>query len=686
MKKLICSLVYMYALFICRIIVSTSNYSTLIENKNLENAKGDISVLIFLEDDINSQNIEFTNDLQQNQEIIMNIRNKNKDYYAENNRNFISKNIFTNGSVSASDYSPVIFIKFDDYAGYLTEKRAFQKLSKLDIVKKIHVEETPKFEIASLNNEVGVNTSSSLKLVDIEEAKKMINLNNNLEYNGDKINVGIIDEGFPNNTLNFENNEIVDSNTLLSSTHTNKVASIIGGKYGIASKANLFIHTYHPSNSDYNFDNAIGWLLEKGVNVINISMSSDGITGNLGEYDGYSAYMDYIVWKNYLTIVTSAGNEGEKNGFISNPGIGMNTISVGSIDGDKNISNYSSWKVNPKIDGILINPTLVAPGENIIIPNTSNSMLDVNGNTLYYNVSGTSFAAPMVTGVIALLMEEFPRLMKYPETYISALISSASKLPSQTSLWSTYAGAGLVDYEKARDILNALNYINFTVENSSTVSTELACKELTIDANTKVNYCLFSTQNSNVTIPSSNIYFPNVSKYQVVVYDEMGKTVKTTEYGKNSNINCGTIINSSNMAKKYTIKVYLVKKENLYNEYLSLSISMPLHQHSYDSTYIWKNYTQHLSYCSCKAFQIQGHIITSDAFSSSKKYATCLLCGGNAEKGFIQIDSISNKIQYVTENGSFILPNGVIVLADEDIELYLNGSLEFHIKSSEFME
>ncbi len=126
MKKLICSLVYMYALFICRIIISTSNYSTLIENKNLENAKGDISVLIFLEDDINSQNIEFTNDLQQNQEIIMNIRNKNKDYYAENNRNFISKNIFTNESVSASDYSPAIFIKFDDYAGYLTEKKHFK--------------------------------------------------------------------------------------------------------------------------------------------------------------------------------------------------------------------------------------------------------------------------------------------------------------------------------------------------------------------------------------------------------------------------------------------------------------------------------------------------------------------------------------------------------------------------------
>lgn len=31
-----------------------------------------------------------------------------------------------------------------------------------------------------------------------------------------------------------------------------------------------------------------------------------------------------------------------------------------------------------------------------------------------------------------------------------------------------------------------------------------------------------------------------------------------------------------------------------------------------------------------------------------------------------------------TENGSYILPNGVIVLVDEDIESYFNGTLEFY--------
>ena len=31
-------------------------------------------------------------------------------------------------------------------------------------------------------------------------------------------------------------------------------------------------------------------------------------------------------------------------------------------------------------------------------------------------------------------------------------------------------------------------------------------------------------------------------------------------------------------------------------------------------------------------------------------------------------------------NGSYILPNGIIVLVDEDIEAYLNGTLVFHDK------
>ena len=48
--------------------------------------------------------------------------------------------------------------------------------------------------------------------------------------------------------------------------------------------------------------------------------------------------------------------------------------------------------------------------------------------------------------------------------------------------------------------------------------------------------------------------------------------------------------------------------------------------------------------------------------------------------GFDQWTINSSSITKVTINGSFILPNGVIVLEDEDLEAYLNGTLIFYDK------
>ena len=41
-------------------------------------------------------------------------------------------------------------------------------------------------------------------------------------------------------------------------------------------------------------------------------------------------------------------------------------------------------------------------------------------------------------------------------------------------------------------------------------------------------------------------------------------------------------------------------------------------------------------------------------------------------------ESFIQNIQKVTLNSSYILPNGIIVLVDEDIEAYLNGTLVFY--------
>lgn len=40
------------------------------------------------------------------------------------------------------------------------------------------------------------------------------------------------------------------------------------------------------------------------------------------------------------------------------------------------------------------------------------------------------------------------------------------------------------------------------------------------------------------------------------------------------------------------------------------------------------------------------------------------------------------EVQYITENGSYMLANGVIVLIDEDIESYINQILVFQKKDN----
>ena len=58
-----------------------------------------------------------------------------------------------------------------------------------------------------------------------------------------------------------------------------------------------------------------------------------------------------------------------------------------------------------------------------------------------------------------------------------------------------------------------------------------------------------------------------------------------------------------------------------------------------------------------------------------------MLCGQLIllDNTIVQVPGL-NSITQVTSNGSYILPNGIIVLVDADIEAYLNGTLVFYDK------
>lgn len=102
-----------------------------------------------------------------------------------------------------------------------------------------------------------------------------------------------------------------------------------------------------------------------------------------------------------------------------------------------------------------------------------------------------------------------------------------------------------------------------------------------------------------------------------------------------------------------------------------------LHHHNYNLNYKWKNYNVHQVSCKCNRITTQGHIVSSDSYQSGSQYAKCLSCGGTAKIGFIKA-SLSMINTKTISNKSFILPNGVYVLTDNDIKLYLNNEFDLN--------
>ena len=105
-----------------------------------------------------------------------------------------------------------------------------------------------------------------------------------------------------------------------------------------------------------------------------------------------------------IEVVFAAGNAGPYENSLYTPADYAEVVSVGSVDEFMNIANNSSRGPSSCSDGFY--PNLVAPGVGIYTADLSFGL----GTVLnpYVTVQGTSFAAPHMTGVIALLKSAVP--------------------------------------------------------------------------------------------------------------------------------------------------------------------------------------------------------------------------------------------------------------------------------------
>lgn len=159
----------------------------------------------------------------------------------------------------------------------------------------------------------------------------------------------------------------------------------------------------------------LDWTLsnaeELGIRIASMSLGGSPSDGT----DALSRSVNKAVEKGMI-VVAAAGNAGPGAQTIGSPGAADQAITVGSVDKRKQLASYSSR--GPTKDGRL-KPEVVAPGSAItstLPPARSTLATGLLGGSQttqavwYGPLSGTSMAAPHVSGVIALMLEVNPSL------------------------------------------------------------------------------------------------------------------------------------------------------------------------------------------------------------------------------------------------------------------------------------
>lgn len=364
-------------------------------------------------------------------------------------------------------------------------------------------------------------------------------------YDGTGIKIGIIEalggRYDPNNynlvdaDLTFVGTTGVSSPTI--SPHATNVTSLICGK-----KTTIGDHTYEGAAKNatiyqtaiYDYEdvcNALRMFSEMKVNVVNYSGGSDWGSG----YNSYDRGVDYILATQRMCLVVAAGNEGN-SGRVCSPGKAYNAITVGnlatktnnvSLDSPFYIASSSSV-VEPSY--LANKPDVVAPGTSIYLPTSSTTASNVGG--------GTSYAAPIVTGIVAQIMQCDNFAIYNPNAAKNYIVCGASDL----DLAGTTVSYGQLTDECGAGLVNAVNsyqcsdwhneYYGVYLASNTAPTTYRTIK--TFSFNRRDNIRITLTFKKEEDIPLSSQYGNNIDIR--LISDEANPTYYIASESTNNNV------------------------------------------------------------------------------------------------------------------------------------------------------
>lgn len=230
--------------------------------------------------------------------------------------------------------------------------------------------------------------------------------------------------------------------------HGTMVAGLAAGSSstfgGVAQNANLVDLRTAGANGGSSTSDVIAasdWILQNrdryGIKVVNYSMR--GANPSSFRYDPLDAAVESL-WFHGVVVVAAVGNYGVENTpqkIEYSPGNDPFVISVGAVSTNSTVSTaddtLAPWSAyGHTLDGF-VKPEISAPGRWMIgpvptgatLPTTEPDRVVAPG---YMWMSGTSLAAPIVSGAAAQVLARHPDWT--PDQVKGALMATASPLPS----------------------------------------------------------------------------------------------------------------------------------------------------------------------------------------------------------------------------------------------------------------
>jgi hypothetical protein len=240
-------------------------------------------------------------------------------------------------------------------------------------------------------------------------------------------------------------------------------------------------------------------MLNRGIHLSNnswtyiVQQAALNNCASYGDYDGSARDFDRIavgaIGGRMLPVVFSAGNERDDGdcgmtggpafnnyAVVSPPSTAKNVITVGAINSNNaTITGFSSWG---PVDDRRLKPEVVAggcatAGDTGVTSTRVLAFPWVNDD--YDQLCGTSMAAPAVSGVVALLMQQYQATLPFlgsmpsPATIKALLTHTATDL-GRPGLDYVF-GYGLINAQRAADIIAGWNIEHGNIISNGQVDT-----------------------------------------------------------------------------------------------------------------------------------------------------------------------------------------------------------------------